>query len=164
VKWAEIAAERESELELAQREAEELARDPEGELAELTDHWRDRGLDPVLAGEVARQLMARDPVAAHLDSEYGLEEITPRAAPWWAGIEAAVAFMIGAAIPVVMTYVAPVAIEGWVILIAVVVSLTLTSLVAAGLGRLSAFRMLGRSLIVGLGTMAVSYLAGLVFF
>ena len=72
--------------------------------------------------------------------------------------------MLGAAIPVTITFLAPVAIETWAIIVAVVVSLALTSLVAAGVGRLSALRMLIRSLVVGLGTMGVSYLAGVIFF
>lgn len=163
-KWAEVAAERETQLEMAQHEADQVARDPDGELAALASHWRERGLDATTAQAVAEQLMAHDPVAAQLDADYGVEEIMSRSAPWWAGVEAALAFMIGAAVPLLITYFAPVAIESWVILIAVVVSLTLTSLVAAGLGRLSALRMLRRSLIVGLGTMTVSYLAGLAFF
>lgn len=163
-KWAEVAAERESQLELAQHEADEVARDPAGELSDLATHWRERGLDAATAQTVAEQLMARDPVAAQLDADYGVEEIMSHSAPWWAGVEAAIAFMIGAAVPVLMTYFAPVAIETWVIIIAVVVSLTLTSFAAAGLGRLSALRMLRRSLIIGLGTMGVSYLAGTAFF
>jgi len=163
-KWAEVAAEREAELELAAQELAELERDPAGELAELAAHWESRGLTPGLALEVARQLTARDPLAAQLDAEHGMEEITHPAAPWWAGAETALAFMIGAAIPVLITFLAPVAIETWAIILAVVVSLALTSLVAAGVGRLSALRMLVRSLVVGLGTMGVSYLAGVLFF
>lgn len=163
-KWAEVAAEREAELELAAEEQAELERDPAGELAELAAHWESRGLAPDLALEVAQQLTATDPLGAQLDAEHGLEEITHRSAPWWAGLETAIAFMIGAAIPVLITFFAPVAIETWAIIVAVVVSLALTSLVAAGVGRLSALRMLIRSLVVGLGTMAVSYVAGVVFF
>lgn len=163
-KWAEVAAEREGELELAAEERSEIERDPAGELAELAEHWESRGLTPELAHEVAEQLMARDALAAQLDAEHGIEEITHASAPWWAGLQTAVAFMIGAAIPVIITFVAPVAIETWAIIVAVVVSLALTSLVAAGVGRLSAVRMLIRSLTVGLGTMGVSYLAGVLFF
>lgn len=163
-KWAEVAAERETQLDLAKEEQRELARDPDGELAELAVYWQDRGLTPDLAWQVAEQLTARDALTAQLDAEHGLEEILAPAAPWWSGVETALAFMIGAAIPVLITFLAPVAIETWAILVAVVVSLALTSLVAAGVGRLSAVRMLVRSLIVGLGTMGISYLAGLAFF
>ena len=101
---------------------------------------------------------------AQLDAEYGLEEITPPSAPWFAGLETSIAFMIGAAVPLLITYFAPVAIETAAILLAVVISLTLTSFIAAGVGRLSGLRMLVRSLFVGLGTMGISYLAGLAFF
>ncbi len=163
-KWAEVAAEREAQLTIAKEEEAELALDPVGELNELTVYWQGRGLAPTLAREVAEQLTARDALAAQLDAEHGLEEILATSAPWWSGVETALAFMIGAAVPVVITFFAPVAIETWAILIAVVISLALTSLVAAGLGRLSALRMLVRSLVVGLGTMGVSYLAGAYFF
>lgn len=163
-KWAEVAAEREAQLKIAAEEAAELAHDPVGELQELTAYWEGRGLTATLAREVAEQLTERDALAAQLDAEHGLEEILPSAAPWWAGVETTLAFMIGAAVPVLITFFAPVAIETAAIVVAVVISLALTSLVAAGLGRLSALRMLARSLVVGLGTMGVSYLAGAYFF
>lgn len=163
-KWAEVAAEREGQLRIAAEESAELAARPEEELAELAAHWEGRGLSPALAHEVAVQLTARDALGAQLDAEHGLEEIMPAGAPFLAGVETAVAFMIGAAIPLLITFFAPVAIETTAILVAVVLSLALTSLVAAGVGRLSALRMLIRSLVVGLGTMGVSYLAGVLFF
>ncbi|NYE18322.1 VIT1/CCC1 transporter family protein [Microbacterium immunditiarum] len=163
-KWAEVAAEREAQLTVAREEAEEIEADPAGELAELAAHWESRGLSPELAHEVAQQLTARDALAAQLDAEHGLEEVMGAAAPWWAGVETAIAFMIGAAVPLLITFLAPVAVETWAILAAVVASLALTSLVAAGVGRLSALRMLIRSLAVGLGTMGISYLAGMAFF
>lgn len=163
-KWAEMATEREAQLALAAKETHELATDPEGEFEALTSYWQERGLDPELADEVAAQLTAKDALAAQLDAEHGLEEITTAAAALWAGVETTIAFMIGAAIPLLITYFAPVAIETWAIMAAVVTSLVLTSLVAAGVGKLSVIRTLVRSLIVGLGTMGVSYLAGLALF
>jgi hypothetical protein len=65
-------------------------------------------------------------------------------------------------VPIVVKY--KLAIETTLIVVAVVVSLSLTSLVAAGVGRLSALHMVIRSLTVGLGTMGASYLAGMFFF
>jgi VIT1/CCC1 family predicted Fe2+/Mn2+ transporter len=163
-KWAEVAAQRETELAIAREQAKELAADPAGEHAELVDYWEGRGLTPEMAREVADQLVARDPLGAHLDAEFGLEEITARREPWVAGVQTTLAFTIGAAVPLLITYFVPLSIESTLIVVAVVVSLTLTSFVAAGVGRLSAVRMLIRSLVVGLGTMGVSYLAGMAFF
>jgi VIT1/CCC1 family predicted Fe2+/Mn2+ transporter len=163
-KWAEVAAEREAQLALAREEAQEIAADPAGELAELVAYWEGRGLTPDLAHEVAQRLTAHDALAAQLDADFGLEEITPPTAPLLSGAQTTLAFMIGAAVPMLITYFVPLAIETTLIVVAVIVSLCLTSLVAAGLGRLSAVRMLMRSLAVGLGTMGISYLAGLAFF
>ncbi|MGW6225772.1 VIT1/CCC1 transporter family protein [Cellulosimicrobium cellulans] len=163
-KWAEVAAEREEQLRIAADERAGLDADPQAELDELTAYWEGRGLSPELAREVAVQLSERDALGAQLDSEHGLEEIMTRSAPAYGGLETALAFMVGAAIPLAITFLAPVAIETSAILVAVVVSLALTSLVAAGVGRISALRMLARTLVVGLGTMAASYVAGLVFF
>jgi VIT1/CCC1 family predicted Fe2+/Mn2+ transporter len=161
-KWAEVAAEREAQLALAKQEEAELLADRDAELTELAAHWRTRGLAPDLAHEVAGQLMAHDALGATLDAEHGIEEVHGRAAPWLAGVETTIAFMLGAAIPLLMTFLAPVAIETWAILIAVLISLVLTSLVASRVGKLSGLRMLARSLVVGLGTMGISYLAGVV--
>lgn len=163
-KWAETAAEREGQLRLAADESAELAADPDAELAELAAYWESRGLTPALAHDVAVQLSERDALGAQLDAEHGLEEIMAPSAPFFAGVETAIAFMIGAAVPLLITYFAPVNIETTAIVVAVVISLVLTSLLAAGVGKLSGVRMLIRSLFVGLGTMGVSYLAGLAFF
>ena len=46
----------------------------------------------------------------------------------------------------------------------VIVSLTVTSIIAARAGHLVLRKVLVRSLVVGIGTMAVSYVAGLVLF
>ena len=51
-----------------------------------------------------------------------------------------------------------------IIVIAVIVSLTVTSIIAARAGHLVLRKVLVRSLVVGIGTMAVSYVAGLVLF
>ncbi|WP_246197041.1 VIT1/CCC1 transporter family protein [Ornithinibacter aureus] len=163
-KWAEVAAQRETELAIANQVALELATDPAGERAELVEYWEGRGLTLVLAGEVADQLMERDALGAQLDAEFGLEEVTSRTAPLLAGLQTTIAFTIGALVPLLITWFVPLAIETTLIVVAVVVSLCLTSLVAAGVGRLSALHMMIRSLTVGLGTMGASYLAGAVFF
>lgn len=161
-KWAEVAAEREAQLGLVTYERTQLASNPDAERDELIDYWTARGLEPALAGQVADQLNAHDALGAQLDAEYGLEEVLGRGAPWFAGVETMLAFMIGASIPVLITFVAPVAIETTAVVVAVVVSLVVTSLVFGRIGRLSGVRMLIRSLVVGLGTMGVSYLAGTV--
>lgn len=163
-KWAEEAAEREAQLRLVAEEAAELAADPDNEIAELSAYWEGKGLTPDVARQVAEQLSARDALAAQLESEHGIDEIMPASFPAWAGITAGLAFMVGAGIPLLITIFVPVAVETWAILGAVVVALVLTSIVTARTGHISVGRTLVRTLAVGVGTMAVSYLAGSLLF
>jgi VIT1/CCC1 family predicted Fe2+/Mn2+ transporter len=158
--WAEEAAERDAQLLYAEQERDDLATDPHGELEELKRHWEAQGLSPEVADEVARQLTAHDALAAQLDWEYSFDEPMPATYPIWFGLGAGLAYMVGALVPLLITYFAPVDIEPWAILAAVMVTLVLSSLVAARTGRLMPRRMLARTLTVGVLTLVVSYVAG----
>lgn len=163
-KWAEEAGEREAQLRVADEEREELERDLSGEIDELAAHWESKGLQPSTARLVAEELTAHDALAAQLEAEHGIDEIMAAAAPLWSGVAASIAFMLGACVPLLITWLAPLAIETTAIVIAVVLSLVLTSVIAARAGHLVLRRVLVRTLTVGLGTMAISYLAGLALF
>lgn len=158
--WAEAAGERDGQLAAADEEAAEIARQPDIENAELVAYYEAKGLTPELAREVAAQLMARDAVDAQLESEHGILEIMSRAETVRAGIGSAIAYLLGAAIPLIITLAVPVAAESKLILAAVVFSLIVTSTIGARTGHMNLPRALTRALVVGLGTMAVSYVAG----
>jgi len=162
--WAEAAAEREAQLELAEEERAQLAADPAAEIDELTGYYERKGLSPDLAREVAEQLTAHDALAAQLETEHGITEVMSPTQPVVEGVSAGVAFALGAAVPLAITLIVSTAVESWAIFVAALVSLTLTSLVASGAGELSVRRTLFRTLTVGLGTLAVSYLAGRALF
>ena len=162
--WAEAAAEREAQLEVAEEERAELAADPAAEIAELAAYYERKGLSPPLAREVAEQLSANDALAAQLESEHGIDELVSPVEAVVEGVSAAISFALGAAVPLVITLLVSSAVESWAILVAAVLSLTLTSLVAAGAGDLSVRRTLIRTLVVGVGTLGVSYLAGRALF
>ena len=162
--WAESAAERDGQLMAADQEAAEIARQPDVEHAEVVAYYEAKGLTPQLVREVADQLMARDAVDAGLESEYGILEIRSRAETVRAGIGSAIAYLVGAAIPLIVTIVVPAAVESSLILGAVLVSLIVTSSIGARAGHMKLRRTLARALAVGLGTMAVSYLAGRLIF
>jgi VIT1/CCC1 family predicted Fe2+/Mn2+ transporter len=159
-KWAEDAAERDAQLWIIEREREDLAHDPTGELDELTAHWQHKGLPPELARQVAEHLDARDALGAQLEWEYGFDEPMAASDPLWAGFGSTLAYAIGALIPLLITYFAPVRIETPAILAAVLVALALTSVVASRTAHLDARRMLLRSVAVGVLTLGVSYAVG----
>jgi VIT1/CCC1 family predicted Fe2+/Mn2+ transporter len=87
-------------------EKRELAADPRAEEDELTAIYAQRGLDGDLARTVARQLMAKDALAAHARDELGLtEELAAR--PLQAAVASAATFACGAAVPLLTVVVAP---------------------------------------------------------
>ncbi|MGA2116830.1 MAG: VIT family protein [Bryobacteraceae bacterium] len=87
-------------------ETAELKTDDEGERKELMEIYVARGLDPTLAIRVAEQLMAHDAIGAHARDELGIS-LTFRARPIQAALASAGSFVIGAALPLVVTAVAP---------------------------------------------------------
>lgn len=160
-KWAEEAGELDAQRRLIEDERAELAANPDAEEAELARYWESKGLTPDIAKQVAKQLTAKDALAAQLEYEHDIDEPTPHWQPAWAGATSGLAFLLGALIPLLITVFVPVQIEVWAILVAVVLSLVLTSSLAARTGHMSLPRTLARTLGVGIGTMLVSYLIGL---
>ena len=87
-------------------ERKELKADRKGEQKELMAIYIARGLDLVLAKQVAEQLMAHDAIGAHAQDELGISE-TFRARPIQAALTSAGSFGVGAAMPLLVTVFAP---------------------------------------------------------
>jgi len=88
------------------RERKELSANIEFEVDELAEIYAKRGVDPALARQVARQLMAKDALGAHARDELGISEITT-ARPVQAALTSAATFSVGAAMPLLMVVVSP---------------------------------------------------------
>ena len=86
------------------REKRELADDPAFEREELTQLYVARGVEVGLAREVAKQLMAKDALAAHARDELGISSIST-ARPVQAALASAATFSVGAAAPLVLVLV-----------------------------------------------------------
>jgi VIT1/CCC1 family predicted Fe2+/Mn2+ transporter len=93
----------EAELNL---ERAELKSDNKGEHKELMAIYVARGLDPSLAKQVAEQLMTHDALGAHARDELGISD-TFRARPIQAALTSAGSFAAGAAMPLLVTAIAP---------------------------------------------------------
>jgi VIT1/CCC1 family predicted Fe2+/Mn2+ transporter len=87
-------------------ERKELKADDKGEHNELMAIYVGRGLDPPLAKRVASQLMVHDAIGAHARDELGISEIL-RARPIQAALASAGCFAAGAAMPLLVTAMAP---------------------------------------------------------
>jgi VIT1/CCC1 family predicted Fe2+/Mn2+ transporter len=104
--FVSVSSQHDAELADVAIEERELAEAPEGELKELAGIYRERGLDPVLALEVATQLTKHDGLAAHLRDELGIEQ-RGRARPLQAAWVSAASFAIFALIPIAAIVLVP---------------------------------------------------------
>jgi VIT1/CCC1 family predicted Fe2+/Mn2+ transporter len=104
--YVSVSSQADTERADLAREREELEEDPEAEHRELAAIYVGRGLDPQLAAEVAKQLHAKDALAAHARDELGISEHL-RARPIQAALASAAAFAGGAALPLATAVLSP---------------------------------------------------------
>jgi len=88
-------------------EKESLEQNFEIEKDELAEIYEGRGLEPVLAQQVAEQLMAHDALGAHARDEIGISAIIS-AKPVQAAFSSAGTFIVGAALPLIVAWAMPV--------------------------------------------------------
>lgn len=131
-----------SQLDTEQAELEveraELQADDQGEHKELTAIYVDRGVDPLLAKQVADQLMAHDALGTHARDELGLSDIV-RARPIQAALTSAASFAVGATLPLLVTAFAP---EAVLIPLVAVTSLVFLALLGGWAARVGGARMI----------------------
>ncbi len=104
--YVSVSSQSDTEKADLARERAELLAQPEHEHRELAGIYVERGLDPELANEVARQLMAHDDLGAHARDELGINEMTS-ANPVQAAFTSALTFSAGAALPLLAALASP---------------------------------------------------------
>jgi vacuolar iron transporter family protein len=154
--YVSVSTQRDTEKALLTKERRELRDMPEEELDELTQIYRDKGLSPDLAAEVARQLTDHDALAAHAEAELGID---PDALtnPWHAAVASMVSFTLGALLPLVAILLPPTAARVWVTAVAVVIALALTGWGSASLGGAPTRPAVLRNIAGGVLAMLVTY-------
>ncbi len=128
--YVSVSSQADSERADLELEKRHLDRDIDYERKELAQIYVARGLEDDLALQVAEQLMRHDALAAHAHDELGIIERTA-ARPLQAALSSAVAFTIGAILPLITLLVFP---EGNTEIFVALLSL----LSLAGLGVVSA--------------------------
>ena len=131
--YVSVSSQRDSEQAMIAKEREELRLFPREELDELVGLYVEKGLDPQTAQQVAEQLTARDPVAAHLDAELNLiaEDI---ANPTAAALTSAASFAVGGSLPLLTMLLLPPQVRVGATFFAVLLALALTGVWAHGSG------------------------------
>ncbi|MFN4358878.1 VIT family protein [Sphingopyxis alaskensis] len=96
--YVSVSSQGDAEKADVELERRHLAADPEFELEELTQIYEARGLDRLLAEQVAVQLTAHDALDTHLRDELGMSAVSA-ARPIQAAAASAASFSVGAALP-----------------------------------------------------------------
>jgi vacuolar iron transporter family protein len=154
--YVSVSAQKDSEIAVLEKERLELRTMAEPELAELAQLYEDKGLTPELAREVAIQLHANDALAAHAETELGLDP-TERANPWTAAITSAVSFALGAMLPLLAITLSPAPTRVPVTFVVVILALIATGYVSARLGGAPRMRAVLRNVVIGVLAMVVTY-------
>ena len=157
--YVSVSTQRDIERAELAREKRDLEEDPERELNLLAQLFEQRGVEPALAKDVARQMTAKDALSVHARAELGID---PEAVtnPWAAAFASFVAFTIGGLVPILAMLLSPQSTEIWVAGIAVVVAMALTGVISARLGHFAGGPSVARNVAGGLLAMAITYGVG----
>ncbi|MGX7678404.1 VIT1/CCC1 transporter family protein [Jatrophihabitans sp. DSM 45814] len=160
--YVSVNSQRDAETAELRQEKRELATMPDEEFAELIAIYEAKGLSARTAEQVAAELTANDPLAAHLDAELHIDpHDMPN--PIQAAGASAISFTIGAALPLIAILLPTQAWRVPVTFIAVLIALAITGAVSARLGSANVRRAVLRLVIGGVLGLAVTYAIGSAF-
>ncbi|MCY7353651.1 MAG: VIT family protein [Lysobacter sp.] len=157
--YVSVSSQSDTERADLAKERGELHAFPEAEHQELAAIYVARGLDPVLADQVAVQLAAHDALGAHARDELGITDAL-RARPTQAALASAAAFGVGGLLPMITVLWAPAADVGvWVTGLSLAF-LGLLGAMAARVGGATMWRGAARVVLWSALAMVVSALVG----
>jgi len=157
--YVSVSSQRDSQQALIAKERRELSDDPEAELAELAGIYEAKGLQPTTARRVAEELTAHDPLTAHLEAELGITEDAV-VSPWAAAGASALAFTVGALLPLLAILLPPPEVRVPITFVVVLIALALTGFTSARIGGNSAIRPTVRVVVGGALALAATFAIG----
>lgn len=157
--YVSVSSQKDAEQADLDREAQELAAEPELELEELVSTYMRRGLDRQTAERAAEQASAHDALGAHARAELGITDTTI-ARPLQAALASALTFSAGAALPLLAVRLAPQPLIAASIAASTLVALALLGWLGAWAGRAPAARAVLRVSFWGIAAMAATYAIG----
>lgn len=157
--YVSVSSQRDSQRALIEKETRELRELPEEELDELTGLYAAKGLAPETARQVAIELTAHDALTAHLETELGIRE-RDVVSPWQAAGASALAFTIGALLPLAAILLLPESVRIPLTFVAVLVALAATGATSAWIGGSPWLRPTVRVVVGGALALAATFLIG----
>ncbi|MEO7904970.1 MAG: VIT1/CCC1 transporter family protein, partial [Candidatus Saccharimonadales bacterium] len=156
------SSQKDSEKAYIAKEKRSLRENPNEELAELAKIYEDKGVSPATAKLVAAELSANDPIKAHLDAEFNLDEDDLNS-PAQAGIASLIAFSVGGVIPLIAVLAAPAELRFFITFVAVIIALAITGYLSAHVGGAPKSKAMIRVIVGGALAMVVTYAVGSLF-
>ena len=157
--YVSVSSQRDSEKAAIDRERFLLDTQPEKELGMLQAAYEERGLSPDTAKKVAAELTEHDAITAHLQVEMNIDGQT-MTNPWHAAISSFIAFVLGAALPMLAVSLVTADYRILATVIGSLVALALTGGVAAKLGDSPALPAIFRVVLGGAAALAVTWTIG----
>jgi VIT1/CCC1 family predicted Fe2+/Mn2+ transporter len=144
------------------REEQELIDTPEEELLELAKIYENRGLHKKTALEVAKQLTAHNALEAHARDELGITEMT-EAKPLQAALSSGIAFTVGGFSPLLVAFIAPLHVMGYIQYVFALVFLIVLGVISAKTGGAKPLKAILRITFWGTLAMGLTALIGFLF-
>ncbi len=160
--YVSVSSQADTERADIARETQELATQPDSELAELTGIYVARGVEPALARQVAQQMMAKDALGTHARDELGISHMST-ARPIQAAFTSALTFSVGAALPVAVAALSPLNVLTPAVSAAAILFLALLGGVGARAGGAPVAKAVMRVTFWGAVAMAITAGVGAVF-
>ncbi|WP_425582585.1 VIT1/CCC1 transporter family protein [Streptomyces thermolineatus] len=157
--YVSVSTQRDSERAALATERRELTETPGAELVELTHLYEEKGLTPALARQVAEELTRHDALAAHAETELGID---PEALtnPWHAALASFAAFTVGALLPLLAIVLPPPETRLWITVGAVLVALVACGWSSAVMGGARPRPAVLRNVLGGTLAMVITYGVG----
>jgi VIT1/CCC1 family predicted Fe2+/Mn2+ transporter len=160
--YVSVSSQRDSERALIDKEKRELIEQPEVELAELQTIYEHKGLSPVTAKQVAKELTAHDPIRAHLEAELNILE-AHIVNPWHAAFSSTGSFLAGALLPFLTVLFAAEQFRIPATIAASIIALAGTGAAGAYLGGSSMVKSIIRVVVGGSAALAITFAIGSLF-
>jgi VIT1/CCC1 family predicted Fe2+/Mn2+ transporter len=160
--YVSVSSQRDTERAYIRKEKRRLREDPEHELEGLAAAYEAKGVSRKTAMLVAKELSAKDALAAHLEAELQLDEEDLND-PTQAAAASMISFTVGGLIPLVAVLVASRHIRIGVTFVAVLLALCVTGYLSATVGGASRRRAILRVVVGGAVAMAATYFIGHLF-
>lgn len=160
--YVSVSSQSDTEKADIAREQKSLEENYSYEVQELTDIYKQRGVDSALAEKVAQQLMTHNALDAHIRDELGLFE-NVKARPIQAALFSCGTFAIGAALPMLIAWIVPLSFLIPTIAISSLVFMAILGGIAAYIGGSSIVTGALRITVWGAFAMGLTALVGKLF-